>query len=156
MAWRIQATVASTKTTDWSYVFTVTVIQSHLELYLGIIAANLPMMSPLLTRLILPGLKSFAKSWSSTFKSSMKSSEGSTIVVGPSRKQFSDRDNFRQLKDKNESVEIALTNMDQWGDDGESGPAAHDNSLPPSAIRRDIEINVSSVEGTHRGSHNDF
>lgn len=48
MAWRIYTTYESTKTTDWSYLIVTTALQSHLELWLGILAANLPMMGHLI------------------------------------------------------------------------------------------------------------
>lgn len=48
MAWRIYTTYESTKTTDWSYLLVTTALHSHLESWLGILAANLPMMGDLM------------------------------------------------------------------------------------------------------------
>ncbi|KAF2726515.1 hypothetical protein EJ04DRAFT_398336, partial [Polyplosphaeria fusca] len=53
-AWRIVTTVESMKTLDWSYVLATVALQSHLELWLGILAANLPMMSPIFKKAFAP------------------------------------------------------------------------------------------------------
>jgi hypothetical protein len=50
MAWRLYTTYESSKTTDWSYIIVTTALQSHLELWLGMMAANLPMMGHLLKK----------------------------------------------------------------------------------------------------------
>lgn len=64
MAWRIYTTYESTKTTDWSYLIVTTALQSHLELWLGILAANLPMMGHLI------------KSWSPIIQSTLSKLKG--------------------------------------------------------------------------------
>ena len=59
MAWRIQSTVARATDLDWNYNLYTTALQSQLELWLGIIAANLPTLAPLISRFIKPALKNY-------------------------------------------------------------------------------------------------
>ncbi|KAF1831501.1 hypothetical protein BDW02DRAFT_454480, partial [Decorospora gaudefroyi] len=53
-SWRIVTTVESTKTPDWSYILLTIGLQSHLECWLGILAANLPVMNPVFSRIVGP------------------------------------------------------------------------------------------------------
>ncbi|ORY10763.1 hypothetical protein BCR34DRAFT_470403, partial [Clohesyomyces aquaticus] len=50
MAWRVHTTLLYIRTLDWSYVLGTLALQTHLELWLGILAANLPLMGPLFTK----------------------------------------------------------------------------------------------------------
>ncbi|KAL6720841.1 hypothetical protein ACLMJK_002766 [Lecanora helva] len=54
MAWRIQSTVEATKHVDASYNLYITTLQSHLEIWLGIIGACLPTLAPLASKLLVP------------------------------------------------------------------------------------------------------
>lgn len=51
LSWRLYTTLIPAQPPDLVYDLYITALQSHLELYLGIIAANLPMLGPLLTRM---------------------------------------------------------------------------------------------------------
>ena len=54
MAWRIQSTVEATKSSDALYHLYFTTLQSHLEIWLGIIAASLPTLAPIASKVIIP------------------------------------------------------------------------------------------------------
>ena len=54
MAWRIQSTVEATKSSDPLYYLYFTSLQSHLEVWLGIIGASLPTLAPIASKLIVP------------------------------------------------------------------------------------------------------
>ncbi|KAF2199992.1 hypothetical protein GQ43DRAFT_359150, partial [Delitschia confertaspora ATCC 74209] len=56
MAWRIQTTVEFTKTFEWSQNLVKVALQSHLEVWLVIMAANLPTVAPLFTKVINPAM----------------------------------------------------------------------------------------------------
>jgi hypothetical protein len=91
---------------DWSYILLTTALQSHLELWLGILAANLPMMSPIFTRLLSPALSSWVRSMKSSWisksfskGSSSGSSAKSTIRV---------RKDFAQLSENHDG------SVDSW------------------------------------------
>ena len=62
MAWRIQSTVQSTKDIDVSYDLYFTTLQSHLELWLGIIGASLPTLAPIASKLIVPAFSKLVSS----------------------------------------------------------------------------------------------
>ncbi|KAI0867191.1 hypothetical protein GGS24DRAFT_508311 [Hypoxylon argillaceum] len=51
MAWRVVTTVKPHESTDWLYGAALRTLQAHLELWLGIIAVNLPAGAPLLARI---------------------------------------------------------------------------------------------------------
>lgn len=156
MCWRIQTTVESTKTQDWSYIYTTTVLQSHLEIWLGIIAANLPMMSPLLTKLVMPSITKLVSSLSS-FRNTTKVAEGRSSGSGGERTFANGQKEFQQLKDENRSMEIpliVLENRDIY--DGISVGQTHHSHLPKGVIRRDTEIYVTSSQSTRSQIQNDF
>lgn len=134
-AWRISTIVESTKTLDWSYILLTTALQSHLELWLGIIAANLPMMNPVLTKLgtpVMTRLKSWA-SWSFSSSVAFSSKEGLSLASSalPNRA----RKDFSLIPERNRSVESPITSVDKSG------------------IHRDVEANVVSEDSsTHYGN----
>ncbi|KAI1108461.1 hypothetical protein F5Y14DRAFT_457029 [Nemania sp. NC0429] len=51
LSWRLHTTLTPEKPPDMVYDLYLTALQSHTELFLGITAANLPMLGPLLTRI---------------------------------------------------------------------------------------------------------
>ncbi|KAF7957204.1 hypothetical protein EAE96_002795 [Botrytis aclada] len=147
-AWRINTTIKSTKSVDWSWFVVPVGLQSHLELWLGIIAANLPQMSPLLTRLLLPAMSSFYKSITSSRYTlsrtgGQKDTSGST---DDSRGGKSSRRRFTQISDERtelESMEVPLGTIERRHEtDIESGQ--HDSQeFPKSKIWREIEVSIN-------------
>jgi hypothetical protein len=139
-AWRIASTVQSTKTVDWSYILIDIALQSHLEIWLGIISANLPMMSPLLTKILMPAVSGFLKSLSSR---GYGSSGGAKQSHDESNISASRRKRFRQLEEGTESMESPLAAID-------TGIGRHANFrdddrrplAPTNLIRKDVEIQV--------------
>jgi hypothetical protein len=105
-AWRVYTTVESTKTMDWSYILLTTALQSHLELWLGILAANLPMMSPIFTRLLSPALAGWIRSVKSTWAS--KSLSKGTSSGESMESTIRVRKDFAQLSENHEG------SVDDW------------------------------------------
>lgn len=111
-AWRIVTTVESTKTIDWSYMLLTIALQSHLELWLGILAANLPMMSTIFTRLISPKLKTWVSSVKSSWisksswvsKSATEKSTTSRHTIGSRKMAVRVRRDFSQLSESDSSM----------------------------------------------------
>ena len=95
MAWRIQSTVASTTDPDWNYTLYITALQSHLELWLGIISANLPTLAPLFNKFIKPAVKSYWGSRGSKQPSAGGKHVPRTFGSGDPTK----RDKFNRLDD---------------------------------------------------------
>lgn len=62
MAWRIQNTVQTTKSSDALYYLYFTALQSHLEIWLGIIGASLPTLAPIASKLVVPAFSRFLSS----------------------------------------------------------------------------------------------
>jgi hypothetical protein len=86
-------------------------LQSHLEIWLGILAANLPVMSPLFTRWVAPGVSSIVRSWVSPLVS-RKSSKNRESVEDASSEPLAMsvqvRREFSQLSDTRSSEDISL------------------------------------------------
>ncbi|KAL2058708.1 hypothetical protein ABVK25_001438 [Lepraria finkii] len=62
MAWRIQSTVQAIKSSGVLYHLYFTTIQSHLEIWLGIIGASLPKLAPIASKLVVPAFSRFLSS----------------------------------------------------------------------------------------------
>ena len=63
MAWRIQSTVRQQRSSDFIYDYYDIALQSHLEIWLGIIAATLPTLAPIVSRLIAPAFSLLVSSY---------------------------------------------------------------------------------------------
>jgi hypothetical protein len=141
MIWRIQSTSATVGDLDFNYNLFTVALQAHLELWLGIIAANLPTLAPLLARYVRPQLRTYFKKGASGGKS-VPRTFGS--AEKPSR-----REKFDRLDDDNSS-EVPLEPIDtpsshyMMANTIESGKASP--SLRPHTItmRSDIEVTVDN------------
>lgn len=105
-AWRIVTTVESTKTLDWSYMLLTIGLQSHLELWLGILAANLPMMSTIFTRLVSPRFKSWVSSMKSSRvpRTATEGGNSSRHTIGSHIMAVRVRKDFSQLSESDASI----------------------------------------------------
>ena len=63
MAWRIQSTVRTTKSLDPLYDTYFIVLQSHLEIWLGITGASLPTLAPIASVVIYPAFSKLVSSY---------------------------------------------------------------------------------------------
>ena len=63
MAWRIQSTVRATKSLDPVYATYYIVLQSHLEIWLGITGASLPTLAPIASEVIYPTFSKLVSSY---------------------------------------------------------------------------------------------
>ncbi|TGO61807.1 hypothetical protein BCON_0024g00070 [Botryotinia convoluta] len=141
-AWRIYTTAESTKSLDWSWFIVTIALQSHLELWLDIIAANLPLMSPLMTRFAFPAVSKFIRSFASSKYSMSRSDSQSELyrpsgeMLGKSRRKFSQ---IGEATTETGSMEIPLGTIERHNDsDIEMG---HD--LPKPEIWRQVEVSVN-------------
>jgi hypothetical protein len=84
-------------------------LQSHLELWLGILAANLPVTNALYSRWIAPGVSSMVRSWVSPLVSRMSSKDRETVDSTNSEPLgVRVRREFSQLSDTRSSIDIPL------------------------------------------------
>jgi hypothetical protein len=102
-------------------------LQSHLELWLGIVAANLPMMNPVMAKIVSPVVIS-AKSWASRSFSSSQGFSSKQECLGSSAFSSRVRKKFSHIPEGNRSMEIPMIGME------------------PNGIRRDVEVNVTSED----------
>jgi hypothetical protein len=116
MTWRIYTTVQSKKEIDWNYGLYITALQSQMELWLGIIAANLPTLAPLSSQLLVPKIKSYFNSTRSSSKqrstqvSTQRSASGRMLsrVVGGGDMTLK-REKFTVLKNDDLHLEMGDT-----------------------------------------------
>ena len=149
MAWRIQSTVEATKSSDPLYDIYFTTLQSHLEIWLGIIGASLPTLAPIASKLIMPAVYRFISSHRKSGSSSGRRENPSrTIGGGGGDVQLQDL-GFTRLD--GESL-IDSTDAQHWGvaeatrAEGDLDTAMHgdDWSGRPDAItvRHDYEVSA--------------
>ncbi|KAF7512747.1 hypothetical protein GJ744_000314 [Endocarpon pusillum] len=106
MTWRIHSTVRATKEMDWNYGLYITALQSLLELWLGIIAANLPTLAPLSSQLVMPKIMSYFHPGNSKEPSS-----GRRLVYGMRGGEDSalKREKFKMLGNEDPRVQLNET-----------------------------------------------
>ena len=150
MAWRIYHTWQTSQTTDWSSTIVTTALQSHLELWLGIMAANLPMMGHLFKRAAAP-VTTLVSKMSTRFT---RHTQHSAIKVdsGHSKSSGNSRRKFGHSLDSQESMEIPLGTIETHAhaDDVEAKAGAlyqqnhvqHETSQVPGAVWRSYEVRV--------------
>lgn len=63
MAWRIQSSVQATESLDPVYKTYFIVLQSHLEIWLGITGASLPTLAPIASKVIYPAFSKLVSSY---------------------------------------------------------------------------------------------
>jgi hypothetical protein len=137
MTWRIQTTVQSKKEIDWNYGLYITALQSQMELWLGIIAANLPTLAPLSSQLLVPKIKSYFNSTRSNSKqrstrlSTQRSAGGRLLsrVVGGGDSTLK-RDEFNVLNNDDSHLEM--------------GDTRHLNKIEANAMTRSISTDARS------------
>ena len=151
MAWRIYTTYQSSTYADWSYLLTTIALQSHLELWLGIMAANLPMMGQLFRASAIKSI--FSKISNSGYFSRGTNRRHTTQDSANSKMFRNTRKKFEQIEGESKSsTEISLAKMmAQPDDDLEHGLGSHPSSK---GIRRGVEVRVESVskEQNHEAS----
>jgi hypothetical protein len=136
MSWRIQSTVVLSKDPDWNYGLFITALQSHLEIWLGIIAANLPTLAPLLSRLIAPAIRSYFKGQSSTGRRKI-------LTFGTPENSVK-RDEFDRLQSDSVDCSVELLET-QYLNMVEVGPPTRSVSPYTIALRHDVEVYVESA-----------
>ena len=149
MAWRIQSTVQSTKSSDPLYNLYFITLQSHLEIWLGIIGASLPTLAPIASKLIVPALSRFRSSYRKFGVSSCSRKDVSRTVGDSSGVVPLQRTRFRRLEEES----LGGTNDAQhWGNvEGtrEEGPFitgidGNNSAERPNAILVRHEYDVSA------------
>jgi hypothetical protein len=149
MAWRIQSTVVSTKESDWNYGLYTTALQSHLELWLGIIAANLPTLAPLFARFIKPVVKSYFRSRS--FKQPSTGGKHLPRTFGSGDPTIK-RDKFNRLADNSVDFPVELIERQDLNK-VEAGGASRTVSSYAIAMRRDVDVRVEVFDPLQRNAH---
>ncbi|KAF2458351.1 hypothetical protein BDY21DRAFT_342242 [Lineolata rhizophorae] len=162
MAWRIQSTVAASNQPDWNIALYTTALQSHLEVWLGIIAANLPTLAPLFSRFIKPTMKSYFNN----FKWSSNNGGGSG---GDGGKQYRNSHNMAIRTFGSGGPDLKAERFNRLA--GSSGDFSDDlmdrynlnkvevcaSSRPTSpdaiAMRRDFEVGIEAYDQRPRGVH---
>ena len=138
MAWRIQSTVASTADPDWNYTLYITALQSHLELWLGIIAANLPTLAPLFNKFIKPAIKSY---WGSR-GSNQPSAGGKRIPRTFGSGDPTKRDKFNRLDDDSLDYPGEPIERQNFSKVETCAPLSRCASPFAISMRRDFEVGV--------------
>ncbi len=157
MTWRIHSTVRATKEKDWNYGLYITALQSLLELWLGIIAANLPTLAPLTSQLIMPKIKSYFNSIGSKGPSSrrriaygMRGGEDSALK----------RDKFKVLVNEDAHVELSESrhlNKIEAGASSRSistdDPSWVDVEANGIGMRRDVDVSFETFHEPPKKAH---
>ena len=138
MAWRIQSTVASTANPDWNYTLYITALQSHLELWLGIIAANLPTLAPLFNKFIKPAIKSYLGSRGSK----QPSAGGKRILRTFGSGDPTKRDKFNRLDDDSLDCPGESIERQNFSKVETCAPLSRCASSFAISMRRDFEVGV--------------
>ena len=143
MAWRIYTTYETSINPDWSYMIVTIALQCHLELWLGIIAANLPMMGYLFNKQVSPIVSFFSKLRSTGYFSRLTGRSGATQDSSNSKLSRNQRRKFEHIsKVSKESITIPLTDVvAQSPSDLESG---YKSGPSIGGIRRGVEVRVDS------------
>jgi len=152
MTWRIYTTVQSKKEIDWNYGLYITALQSQMELWLGIIAANLPTLAPLSSQLLVTKIKSYFNSTRSNSKqrstqvSTQRSASGRLLsrVVGGGDLTLN-REKFNVLKNDDLHLEM--------------GDTRHLNKIEANAMSRSISTDGRSwneVDANEIGMRREF
>lgn len=150
MAWRIYHTWQTSQNPDWSVTIVTTALQSHLELWLGIMAANLPMMGHLFKRAAAPITTIYSR-MSTRFT---RNTQRSTVKIDSNHSKSSgnSRRKFGHSLDSQESMEIPLGRVETHAhaDDVEAKAGAmyqqqhvqQETSQVPGAVWRSYEVRV--------------
>lgn len=110
MSWRVYTTWQSSQTRDWSHLIVTTALQSHLELWLGIMAANLPMMGSLLRKCAGPISSTYTKL--STGAYLPWATNGSRSIGDNSKQPAASRKKFERIGgESEESMAVPLGNI---------------------------------------------
>ena len=133
MSWRIQSTVVLSKDPDWNYGLYITALQSQLEIWLGIVAANLPTLAPLISRFITPAIRSYFKGQSSTAKRH--------ILTFGTPENSEKRGEFDCLQANSVDCTVELLET-QYLNMVEVGTPARSVSPYTIALQRDVEVSV--------------
>lgn len=78
MCWRLHSTIVPVKPADLVYDTYLLALQSHLELWLGILAASMPTLGPLIGRIPVGPV---VKKWLGSFSSSKRSSKNRVVKL---------------------------------------------------------------------------
>ena len=111
MAWRIQSTVKTSQSSDPEYGIYFTTLQSHLELWLGIIGASLPTLAPIASKMIIPALSRFISSHRKLFTSSGYHEDANRTIGGDGGAVPLQNRGFARLE---ESL-VGASEVQHWG-----------------------------------------
>lgn len=157
MTWRIQTTVQGSKDVDWNYGLYITALQSQLEIWLGIIAANLPTLAPLTSQLLMPKIKIYF-GWDGSKELSKVGRLTSRIISGGNStlKQdkltlLADEDLHLELGELRHSSKIEVgTTSRSVGTDARSWDTTKGNGI---GIRHDVDFSVEIFNQTEKKTH---
>lgn len=82
MVWRIVSTAQAGKSPDIAYYLYFTTLQSHLEIWLGMIGATLPTLAPIKSKLIMPAISSLLASYRKSVKPIGSQQRESSVAEG--------------------------------------------------------------------------
>ncbi|KAF2841055.1 hypothetical protein M501DRAFT_1002156 [Patellaria atrata CBS 101060] len=145
MVWRIVFTYQTRHDTDFNYNLYYISLQSNLELWLGIMAANLPTLAPLYTRYIMPRVKTyFFSSRSSKKPSHPRSNKYMSRTFGSNGPDIY-RDKFNRLDDESLEFPVELIEGQHTAkiEAGTPRRSMHENGI---GFQRDVEISVEDIE----------
>lgn len=98
MGWRIQSTVKAAKGLDGVYQLYYVTLQSHLEIWLGIIGASLPTLAPIASKLIIPTISRVFKSYRKFGVPIVAQRKGGRNISESNEDLSLQRKGFRQLE----------------------------------------------------------
>ncbi|KAF2180459.1 hypothetical protein K469DRAFT_592708 [Zopfia rhizophila CBS 207.26] len=150
MAWRIQTTVESMKSIEWSYFLVTIALQSFLEVWLGLMAANLPVMAPVFTKVITPAVKRSFKSWSSSDASSNLKRLTRTFGGGSSGKKSSGGYPLSDYSMDLPMVPVPCNHRNEMGHHSSDERSDHSEL----GIWREVEVHVDSTKSTQKDAYN--
>lgn len=144
MAWRIHSTViAGTAVVDFTHNLFLTALQCHLEIWLGIIAANLPTLGPLRVRFFRPHGKAISYS-GSTLPSRTGTSHNTHIGRGPAAGLGRDK-SHRLLGEESSSTELVNSWHMNKSEAGIANPKVNRSWAPgTNGIAKQVHIDIYS------------
>jgi hypothetical protein len=112
MAWRIQSTVQATTSSDFTYDYYFTVLQVHLEIWLGIIGASLPTLAPIASKLVVPTFSRFVSSYRKLAAPSASRKNASRTIGGSGGDVPLQRTGFNRLEG---GTLVGFGDVQHWG-----------------------------------------